>query len=58
MSSCVLPAINCWFVREYIAEKLENGQKILVFAHHRVMIDALGGSLQAKVRSAAVHTSP
>ena len=35
--------------REYIADKLEGGQKMIVFGHHRSLINCLGTALESRV---------
>lgn len=35
--------------REYVVDKLEGGQKMIVFGHHRSLVNRLGTALENRV---------
>jgi len=42
----------CLLYRKFILNFLEEKQKLVVFSHHRIIIDIIGVGLEAKVREA------
>lgn len=41
--------MTLWFCRDYILDLLEGGRKLIVFAHHKVVLDALCEAIDGKV---------
>ena len=43
--------VHVCFYRQFILDFLEEKQKLIVFAHHRAIVDIIGVGLEAKVRT-------
>ena len=55
----VLTKINMVVIlcRDYIMDLLEGGRKLIVFAHHKVVLDAICEATDNKVRTCRINSS-